>query len=306
MDFSILDTAKFRVSVNDPDPLQTLIPKIVYSTTDWNSAPPNIINPTADLGKPYSLCFGHCKKVPLRYVNADYINNYYDYIIGPGEIESNNGNKATTVAIYRNKVLVNASEYTVYEGTWESLYPNYAFIRFAKEQTDFSGSLYEITGDFHGLKLGSDTTATRNFVRIIQYLLSTSTWGDWGLGLSVNTASFTTAAASYINNLLCDGHISEQRKAQDVINELLYDCRGRLSKDSAGLWQIAIDGYIDVSAAAFGSKDGEYENIIEIQEFKKTATHDAIKTLTLNYGRNDWEISPQKLSQTRHMYFLNA
>lgn len=302
-EFDITDTAKFTLSVQDPDPMQTLVPKKLYETGDWSETPPNVINPAHDLGKPYSLCFGYCKKVPLRYIHADFPNDYYDYIIGPCTIESNNSNKATTVVVYRNKVLVGNAEYYVHGGETTIQYTDasfgmtagnatpyikdgvsYAFIRLKKEQRDFSGNLYELHADIRGMKLGGDTSATRNFVRVIQYLMSNSLWG---LGLTVDSASFDTAAGQ-ISELLCDYSIPDQQKAQDIINELLYACRGKHEKGSNGSWIISIDVYQPTVAATFGSGDGVYENIIEIGSYKKTATREAIKNFILNYRYNEW------------------
>jgi len=288
-DFNILpDIAEFTLSVQDPDPLQTDIPKKLYEIGDWTQTPPLVINPTPDLGKPYPLLFGYCKKVPLRYVHADYTNDYYDYIVGrvgSYPTESNNSNKATTVVVYRNKSIVASSTYTVYDGSQASPYPGYAFIRFILEQRDYSNNLYEIHADFRGQKLGVDATATRNFAKVIQYLLSDSTWG---LGLLVNSASFTTAI-SQVANLYCDGFIAEQATAQDIINELLDMCAGALTTNENGERVITIDVYQATTQASFGINDGYYNNIISINKNKDRPTKDAIKSITLNYRYNEWE-----------------
>jgi hypothetical protein len=207
------------------------------------------------------------------------------YLICYGTIESNDSNKATTVNVSRSQVLVNSSEYTVYDGSQGSPYPGYAFIRFIKEQIDFSGSPYELTADIRGLKLGGDTSATRNFVRVIQYLLSNSTWG---LGLSVDTTSFDTAAGQ-MTDLLCDGFISEQKRCSDILNELLFCCRGGISYNESGAITIKCDVYDSAVNYTFGHKDGFYENIIEISENRKTPISESFKSFSLNYGWNNWE-----------------
>ncbi len=296
IDFDITSIATFTIAIGQHPELDVDIPKKVYETTDWTESLPTIKNPPQDLGKPYPLIFGYCKKVPLINVHWDSFNNYFDFILCvtgwrdnlhhiPNVIESNDSNKATTVNIYRNKILVGASEYTVYDGSQSSPYPGYAFIRFIKEQIDFSGSYYELTADIRGLKLGSDITATRNFVRVIEYLLSNLTWG---LGLSINAASFDTAAAS-MTEYLCDGFLAEQQNALDVINELLFCCRGKLDYNESGEIAISVENYNPKVQCVFGHKDGKYENIISIDENKKTAVDDALKSFTLNYGYNQWE-----------------
>jgi hypothetical protein len=288
-DFNILpDIAEFTLSVQDPDPLQSDLPKKLYEIGDWTQSPPLVINPTPDLGKPYPLIFGHAKKVPLRYVHADYTNDYYDYIVGrvgSYATESNDTNKATTVVVYRGKVIVASSEYTVYDGSQISPYPGYAFIRFLLEQRDYSGNLYELHADFRGLKLGVDATATRNFAKVIQYLLTDS---NWGLGLATNAASFTTAI-SQVTNLYCDGFIAEQRKAQDIINELLDMCAGALTTNEDGERVLTIDVYNPVVQASFGMNDGWFNNIISIGKNKNKSTREATKSITLNYRYNEWE-----------------
>lgn len=283
------DVARFTVATNQIPEFDVDLPKTTYQTRDWIEAPPTIINPPQDLGKPYNICFGHCKKVPLLNVHWDSDNDYYDFIIGYGTIESNNSNKATTVNVYRNKVLVDPSEYTVYDGSQDSPYhpisllpaPGFAFIRFVKEQIDFSGNPYELTADIHGLEL-SGSTAERNFVRVIQYLLSNTTWG---LGLSVDTESFDAAAAT-MAEYLCDGAIIEQRKALDIINELLDYCRGKLVFNEDGEIGISVDAYNPKVQYVFGHKDGTYDNIID---YKTIVPQETIKRLTLNYGWNAWE-----------------
>jgi uncharacterized protein YjbI with pentapeptide repeats len=277
-DFNILlDKATFTVSVSLTDPiLQDSIPAKVYETTDWAETPPLIINPPGDLGKPYNLCFGHCEKVPTRYVHANYTANQYDYIIGYGIIES-------VDYVYRSSVLVNASEYTIYDGSQGSPYPGFAFVRFALEQKDFNGSLYDITADIKGLKLGG-STSERNFIKVIQNILSNTTWG---LSQSINATSFTTAAA-LVSNLYCDGHISTQGKAIDVLNDLLRVCNGKIEKNESGEWIISIDSYTSTVKATFGHRDGYYDNIIEIYTNKKTAMSDAVKRVIVKYGWNEW------------------
>src|SRR4030042_3814838 len=310
IDYNLTEKATFTVAIHDPESLDAIVPKKVYETTDWPETPPYIINPPYDLGKAYNICFGYCKKVPLLWVHADYTDNYYDYIIGYGIIESNDSNKATTVNVYRDKVLVDQSEYTVYDGSQSSPYPGFAFIRFIKEQIDFSGSPYELTADIRGLKPGGSTIgwgdagwdgfawetpdlATTNFAFIIRYLLTDTVWG---LGLSVNAASFNTAAGE-VDDIYCDGFISEQRKGIDVLNELLFCCHGRLNYNENGEFIIDIDTQKMKVYGTFGYGDGRYENIIEITENKKTPSDEAFKNFQLNYGWNQWENKYQYLNK---------
>lgn len=294
-DFSLLpDKASFTISVNDPDPLQTLLPQLLYQTTDWSQDGTTVINPTPDLGKPYPLAIGRCSKVPLRYIHCDYANDNYDYAIakvGTAYLDT------STITVYRSHVVVSSVEYDYYNGSQSSPYPGYAFIRFSNEQLDFNGSPYELHADVYGMKMFDASSCTRNFPRVIEFLLSDT---YIGIGQTVDTASFSSAADE-TTSIYCDGHISEQRKAQDIINDMLYCCRGQIEKDSEGKWEIAVDNYNQTISAIFGWKDGFYNNISEIMEYRKTPTREAIKNYTLKYKYNEWE-NEYSLSNKRNIF----
>ena len=299
----------FTLALQNLEEQDAQIPKKLYETTDWTETPTNIINPAQDLGKPYNIVFGHAKKVPLICVHSNYTSDYYDFIIGYGTIHSNHNNKATTVNIYRNKVLVPSNEYYIHGGEATIQYtgssfgltagnPNpyyltingqpvyFAFIRFLKEQIDFSGNNpYELTADLWGLKL-SGSTVERNFIRCIQYLLSNTAWG---LGLTVETAYFD-AVAPLMADRYCDGFIGgSQFNAMDIIEELLFACQGRLFYTADGKIGIDVEVYDPKVKGLFGWKDGKEENIISIDEYRKTAVREAIKAFALQYGYNAWE-----------------
>jgi len=298
----------FTLALQNIEEQDASIPKKLYETTDWTETPTNIINPPQDLGKPYNIVFGHAKKVPLICVHSNYDSDYYDFIIGYGTIHSNHNNKATTANIYRNKVLVPSNEYYIHGGeatiqytgssfgltadasnpyhlTINSQTVYFAFVRFLKEQIDFSGNPYELTADLWGLKL-SGSTVERNFVRCIQYLLSNTAWG---LGLTVETTYFDQVAPLMADRY-CDGFIgASQFNAMDIIEELLFACQGRLFYTADGKIGIDVEVYDPKVKGIFGWKDGKEENIVSIDEYRKTAVREAIKTFTLQYGYNAWE-----------------
>jgi len=279
-DFNILvDKAVFEISISLTDPvLQDLIPKKVYETTDYAETPPLIINPPFDLGKPYNICFGNCKKVPLLYVHANYTLDQYDYIIGYGIIEGID-------YVYRSKVLVSPAEYTFFDGSVnpDNPYPGFAFIRFSLEQRDFNGSMYEISADVRGLELGG-SVAERNTVNIIKNILTNTTWG---LSQSIDSTSFQVAF-SKVTNLFSDGFIQGQNRAYDVLNEILRICRGKLYKNSSGQWGIIVNYYESKTAATFGSNDGWYNNIISISKNKNPSINESIKKIIVKYSWNEW------------------
>jgi hypothetical protein len=308
-DYNILeDIAEFTVSIQNPDPLQGKLPKKTYETTDWTESAPLIINPSTDLGKAYSLPFGDSRKVPLRYVHANYTLGYYDYIIGPGPIETNNSNKATKCNIFGEKIFVNHAEYYVHDGSATIQYTDaafgmtsgaanpyikdaisYAFIRFKKEQLNFSGGLDNMYASIWGMKLGG-AIAQRNFARVIQYILSDA---NWGLNQTVNTASFDTAAAALdaIGGLYCDGFVSDQSIAQDIIEELRQIWGIDLKRNAAGEWVMTIDTYQAAASGTFGDAASTWDNIIKVKKNGTTPTAEAIRTLVIEYGWNQWESS---------------
>ena len=201
---------------------------------------------------------------------------FYDYIVGYGPIENID-------TIYRNQVLVDTSEYEVWDGSQTSQYSGFAFIRFTKVQRDYSNSLYQLSADVKGLVLGG-ATAERNFATIIKHILSNTTWG---LSLSVNDGIFTNAA-TIVSSLYCDGNINTQRRAQDIINVLLMVQNGWIEENESQERELYYDSYISWDAASFGDNDGYYDNIIKISKHGKTAKRDAIKTYILKYRRDEW------------------
>ncbi len=288
VDANILDEVEVSVSVQDQLALQPKLPRKVLTNDDFAAARPTAsFRPAKDLGRALPIGFGHSKKVEAVYVYGDTTANTYDYIIGAGVIESTNLNKATTVNVYRGKSLVAGTEYTVYDGS-DGTYTDergvkYAWIRFTSEQRDFSGSLYDIHVDYHGLELGG-ITAERNPARQVQYILSDTLWG---LGLTVDTASFDSVVAA-LPALLTDPVLREQREAQYTINDLLAIARAKIEKNESGAWIIRADVWKSTVIASFGSGDQFTENIFEITENRMTSARDAVKNITVKYGWNEW------------------
>lgn len=287
-EYNLVDISEITVALKDLDPLQTQIPKKLFEKADWTETPPNNLTPEDDIGTPYCLPFGHAKRVPLRYVHLDYDTDYYDYIICPGIIEGVDN-------VYRNLMsseggneheLVNPSSYTVYTGTQDTPYTGYAFIRFSLEQLSFSNTMHQISADVKGYKIDG-TTAERNFVSVIKGILSNT---NWGLSMTVDSTTFT-AAATQVADLYCDGHLSEQENVQDIIDELLFCCRGTLDRNEAGAWTITVDQTVTDStiSAYFGSGDGRLENIISIESLGKASSDETIKTYIIKYAYNAWK-----------------
>jgi len=156
-----------------------------------------------------------------------------------------------------------------------------------REQRDPNGNLYKFTADIYGMTLGG-TDESRNFATVIQHFLSNSTWG---MGEAVSLASFTQAAADLdaIGDYYCDGHVISQRAGSDILNDLLFAARGRLSLNDSGEWELTIDKIITDKSAYFGSGEGTWENIAEVSNYSKTPTNEALKKVILRYRYNEGE-----------------
>lgn len=267
-EYDVRDEAAITAELNSMDILETILPKKVVNTTDWPKA--------TDLGIAVNIIFGRSKNVPLSYIHYDFDNDYYDYLIGYGPIQA-------VDAVYRDGALVSASEYTIFDGSQESPDSGYAFIRFSLEQKDFGGRLYTLTADVQGYP--------RNFAYIIEQILSD---GTWGLGENVDENSFTAAKddLNTIGYMYCDGAITGERRTKDIIDELLFLCRGYLTQNSLGEWQLFIDTYKTDVVANFGHGDGYYENILEIESRSALPATQAYKSVTLRYSKNDRKQKP--------------
>jgi len=295
------------LSIFDPDPLQTLLPRKTVESGDHPSTPQagwgenpgdEIYLPSVDFGKAYPLPFGRCSKVPLRFIRANYTKDWYDFAIGhvgTTPIESNNANKAATVVVYQSKAIVtNQARYTVFDGSQASPYPGYAFVRFDYEPRDSSGNRAPVHMDLRGIKL-SGATAERNFVRVVEHILKNA---QWGLGLTINQASVDSAAAA-VADLLCDGYISDQRRAEDVLNDLLFACRGRRDKNEQGEIILKVDAYQPTVQAEFGPAKGR---IVEVSGVWRTPTSEAVKTWHLNYRFDEWQRTYKQKTSLRTVF----
>lgn len=248
------------------DILETIIPTKVVDTAEFPKA--------TDLGAAINIVSGEAKAVPLRYIHHDYDNDYYDYLIcEPGT----NQTLESVDVVYREGRTVSPAEYDVYDGTQGAPHGGYAFIRFAKEQKDFDERLHSLTADV--------TMGSQDFADFIKEILTESAWG---LGESINAASFAaaTAALAVIGDMNCDGAVTVQSRARDIIEDLLDKCWGHLYQNTSSEWVLEIDATHDNSpVATFGFNDGYYNNILEIKDNTSTPSDRALKSITLQYGR---------------------
>ena len=271
---------QFTIESRDDEILDTLLPKAVVTT--------DLFHDTAlDVGAPVNLCFGWCRDVFLPNIKNDTQNNHYDYLIGYGEIEDVWEDAANGIGVKRNGVIVNTAEYTIYNGSQGTPYPGYAFIRFIKEQIDFGGTYYSLTADIKGLILDI-TTAQRNPAMVIQYLLNNSIWG---LNDSVDTNSFVTASEDLALLLLyCGGASTQQQQTRDILDKILFQCRGSLERNAAGGWTISIDAP-KISSGNFGDNDGYYNNV-NVISVNSPPVNQCFKKVIVQYAYNQNQASP--------------
>ncbi len=286
VDWELSDEAMvINVEMRDDEVLETLLPLDVVTTDTFTDT-------AIDIGKPINICFGWCKDVPLRNIQNNTTSDQFDYLIGYGTLQEIWDDPANGRGVKRDGVLVNRNEYVFFDGSQVAPYPGCAFIRFTVEQRDFGMQFHSLTADVKGLEI-SGATAERNFANIIEALLQNTTWG---LSENVDAASFNTAEAAYtaIGSLYCDGAISEQRKARDILNDLLFPFAS-IKRGADGEWEITVDTHSS-SVLTVGDRDGLYNNC-EVKQLRAVPATESMKNLTVHYDMrqyNDIEQNPYR------------
>ncbi len=284
--YTVGNVTTVTVASREDEILDTLLPTGVVTVEIFG-------RPAQDVGKPINICWGYCRDVPLWNVNNDLTLNQYDYLIGYGTINSIWSDPANGRGVKRNGILVKPEEYTFYDGSAGSPYLGYACIRFIKEQRDFNGRFYDLTADIQGIE---DAGAMERNPATIIYNLLTNT--SYGLGDSANwsdvgdTYTFEAAetALNAIGNMYCDGAITSQQQARDIINDILFQCRSHIWRASDGKWEIRVDQK-DAGAVGsfphFGDNDGHWNNA-EIQNISAMESEQCIKTVEVHYAHSQW------------------
>ncbi len=279
--YNMDDVFSIAVNLRDDESLETLLPPAVVTTDEFTTM-------ALDIGFPISICFGHAKDIPLRNIQNNLADDHYDYLIGYGTLESLWIDHENNRGVKRKDVLVNTSEYIFYDGSQVSPYPGYAFLRFVKEQKDFSGGYYTLTADVKGMEMDGET-AERNFANVIKELLTNTTWG---LGQDVDTDSFTAAAAALpVASWMCDGAVTAQQKTRDVLDDLLFVARSSIELNKTGKWEITVDGE-QSSVASFGEHDGYFDNC-EITSMSITPVDASTKRGVIKYDQKEINLDIQ-------------
>lgn len=233
----------------------------------------------SSIGKPISTWFGYCSNVPLYSIyeggtGDDYV---HDFLIGYGTIAATTANITITSDDGTSVRTMDSSEYTVYDGSQETPYPGYAFVRFSSEQRDGSGRLCQLRATLNGIYYPG-TYNTANPVRILQLLLTNTTWG---LGLTVSSSSFTAAAALFENDSWwVGGGLYDFKKASEWIDYLLAACRFSLLVPGTG------SGLQLTSPQYLNTVSKNFQHYMIAPSLKKRNADDYINTVNLNYNLN--------------------
>lgn len=233
----------------------------------------------SSIGRPISTWFGYCENVPLYSIyeggaGDDYV---HDFLIGYGTIAATTANITITSDDGTSVRTMDSSEYTVYDGSQETPYPGYAFVRFSHEQRDGSGRLCELRATLWGITYEGDYQ-TANPVRILQLLLTNTTWG---LGLTVSESSFNAAAALFENDdWWVGGGLYEFKKASEWIDYLLAACRCSLLLPGTGSGiTISTPQYINTVSEGF-------QHYMIAPSLRKRNADDYVNQVNLNYNLN--------------------
>lgn len=220
-----------------------------------------------DIGRTVPVVFGDVTKLPLPFINNDLGAATFDYMIGFGAL--------TVTAVYFVRTDVGYTQIPTQEYTVStSLYPGFTVLRFTKPQIDANNRNLVLCADVSG--------ASRNFARAIQDVLSVTAWG---LNETVDTAAFDAAAGDLDQvGLFCDGAMTEQRQAQDVLRDLLVVRGMRLAFTSDGKWTITVDKVRTTAKLQLydGVGDGP-RTILQAGARRRPLVSDAISIYKLQY-----------------------
>lgn len=248
---TLVDDLHARISSVGLEPGKIIIRAAAPALTLFEQTVPKVlITPTlfpkaVDLQVPIPVVFGNVTQMLCPYINDDTIQNQYDYIVGYGAI--------TISALYRNgpnntMVTITVPEYTVST----TLYPGYTIVRFPNRQVDFNNAFHKIYADVVG--------SNRNFADAVKAVLTDTVWG---LGQTVDAASFATAATEITNlSIYCDGVLSTERQAQDVLRDMTIVRGMRLGYGVGGLWTLEVDRIPTVIQMVTGDGPGDGQHHI--------------------------------------------
>ena len=226
----------------------------------------------SSIGKPISTWFGLSNNVPLYsiYEGGTGDDYHHDFLIGYGTIAAT----TSEVTITRDGVEADAGSFTLYDGSQASPYAGYAFVRFDSEQRDGNGNLYDTRiHNLRGVLIGG--AYTFNPVSCFKEFLTNTTWG---LGITVDSATFTSAIAQCNVDLTITNGLYDFKKASEWIDCFLAACN--YSIFAAGENKIYYPSLISTVSATFDN-----HNATDFQ-LRKRSANDYCSTINLHYAHN--------------------
>jgi len=281
------ESFNIEISAREDVRLATLLPQKLITTDEFTAT-------AMDVGAPINVVLGYKVGVPLYNIQNDRGNDYFDYLIGYGPIEGLMDSASWMGVRYKDKRgKITASQYTLYDGTGTSAayialgsdpYPGYAWIRFRLEQYSWQGYL-NIVADIKGLLMGG-ASAQRDPIMSIKHVLTNSTWG---LGDTADATSFSNASTALAaiatalgKTFTCDGILSSQRQALDILNDMCLAFRCYLFRGADGEWEIGIVSNGASVLSLYENEPGKGTNCTVKRRWARDV-NDCTKTLTLHY-----------------------
>lgn len=280
--------ARFTAADVSLEIFEQLVPKVLVES-DWISGAPASAK-VPDLGATIPVVFGNVPAVRLPYVYEDLVNQVYVYVVAHGTV--------TVTAAYRNGpndtlYTIQPSECKKADGTAASTWAEaslsmsvggnaYTVIKPILRQQDFQNGLHVIHAGVTGF------SAERNAVRALRTILSNTTWG---LGKSVNAASFDAAEALMVpatTGLYCDGAMTSQETADVLVRELVMFRGLRLASNASAEWTVSVDtqeSKIRLTASD-GAGPGRRTLLAPVVRRPFSTTRDAVKAVKLSYRRD--------------------
>lgn len=231
-------SASLTIESRDTEALEEVLPKVKLLTVYPNVDLANIRSPDAII----VVAFGVMRKVPLQLVQTG--TSRYDF----GAFRKPSSGSLTLNTVYRDGAVVPSAEYSFVESP-----TGYYVVRFTAPQTNFSNQVSIIQADVTSTEFTNPATA-------ISFLLSDSTYG---LGRSVNAASFTSGASDYTSlSIAISGGLMQQYRAQDLLDLLLLH-GAVLKKNTSGEYTLTVDtsSLHTTASTNLGAADGFYNNL---------------------------------------------
>ena len=110
-------------------------------------------------------------------------------------------------------------------------------------------------------------------------------WFKVGDGFENNSFNAAAHHLNTIGSLYCDGPLTEQRKARDIINDLLLSARAVIERNADEEWIINIDVVGAASVLNLGENDGYYNNVTVVDRHVPSVS-ETLGTCYVHYALN--------------------